>query len=86
MKVAIKATWASITPQQGHRPIASIPHCAEITQKYASICVKGATDLCIEYINEHTLQTLDISVLYLLIDLRKDPYYLRYWISDLQAL
>ncbi len=59
LKAAIKATWASITPQQCHRLIASMPCCIE-----AVIHAKGAQP-SIECIIKPTLEILNISVLVL---------------------
>ncbi len=58
LKAAIKATWASITPEQCHRLIASMP-----SHINAVINAKGGPT---KYRNEHTFQKPDISVLNIL--------------------
>ncbi len=57
LKAAIKATWASITPQQCHRLITSMPRRIE-----GVICAKEAHP-SIECIIKPTLEILNISVL-----------------------
>ncbi len=57
LKAAIKATWASITPEQGHRLIASMPRRID-----AVIHAKGGPTKYWVYKNEHTFQKPDISV------------------------
>ncbi len=50
LKAAIKATWASITPEQCHRPIASMPRHTD-----AVIHAKGGPTKYWVHRNEHTL-------------------------------
>ncbi len=57
LKAAIKATWASITPEQCHRLIASMPRRID-----AVIHAKGARTKYSVHRNEHTFQKPDISV------------------------
>ncbi len=57
LKAAIKATWASITPEQCHRLIASMPRCIK-----AVIYAKGGPTKYRVHRNEHTFQKPDISV------------------------
>ncbi len=57
LKAAIKATWASITPEQCHRLIASMPRCID-----AVIHTKGGPTKYWVHRNEHTFQKPDISV------------------------
>ncbi len=57
LKAAIKATWASITPEQCHRMIASMPRRID-----AVIHAKGAPTKYLVHINEHTFQKPYISV------------------------
>ncbi len=54
---AIKATWASITPEQCHRLIASMPRRID-----AVIHAKGGPTKYWVHRNEHTFQKPDISV------------------------
>ncbi len=65
----------SIVPQQCHRLIASMLHLTD-----AGICAKGPPRPSIECINEHTLKSLNFSVLKILflLDLRKYYNILRY--------
>ncbi len=56
LKAAIKATWASITPEQCHRLIASIPRRID-----AVIHAKVSTKYWVHR-NEHTFQKPDIFV------------------------
>ncbi len=65
LKAAIKSTWASITPEQCHRLIVSMPQCID-----AVIHAKGGPTKYWVHRNEHTFQKPDISVwniLFLLI-------------------
>ncbi len=57
LKAAIKATWASITPEQWHRLIASMPRRID-----AVIHAKGGPTKYWVHRNEHTFQKPDISV------------------------
>ena len=57
LKAAIKATWASITSQQCHRLIASMPR-----RNDAVIHAKGGPTKYLVHRNEHTFQKPDISV------------------------
>ncbi len=57
LKAAIKATWASITPEQCHRLIASMPRRID-----AGIHAKGGPTKYWVHRNEHTFQKPDISV------------------------
>ncbi len=57
LKTAIKSTWASITPEQCHRLIASMPRRID-----AVIHAKGGPTKYWVYRNEHTFQKPDISV------------------------
>ncbi len=57
LKTAIKATWASITPEQCHRLIDSMPRSID-----AVIHAKGGPTKYWLHRNEHTLQKPDISV------------------------
>ncbi len=57
LKAAIKATWASITPQQCQRRIASMPRRTD-----AVIHAKGGPTKYWVHRNEHTFQKPDISV------------------------
>ncbi len=57
LKAAIKATWASITPEQCHRLIASMPRRID-----AVIHAKGGPTKCWVHRNEHTFQKPDIFV------------------------
>ncbi len=57
LKASIKATWASITPEQCHRLIASMPRCIE-----AVIYAKGGPTKYRVHRNEHTFQKPNISV------------------------
>ncbi len=57
LKAAIKATWASITPEQCHRLIVSMPRCID-----AVIHAKGGPIKYSVHRNEHTFQKPDISV------------------------
>ncbi len=57
LKAAIKATWASITPEKCHRLIASMPHRTD-----AVIHAKGGPTKYWVHRNEHTFQKPDISV------------------------
>ncbi len=57
LKAAIKATWASITPEQCHRLIASMPRRID-----AIIHAKGGPTKYWVQRNEHTFQKPDISV------------------------
>ncbi len=57
LKAAIKTTWASITPEQCHRLIASMPH-----RNDAVIHAKGGPTKYWVHRNEHTFQKPDISV------------------------
>ncbi len=56
LKAAIKSTWASITPEQCHRLIASMPR-----RIYAVIHAKGGPTKYWVHRNEHTFQKHDIS-------------------------
>ncbi len=57
LKAAIKATLASITPEQCHRLIASMPHRID-----AVIHAKGGPTKYLVNRNEHIFQKPDISV------------------------
>ncbi len=57
LKAAIKATWASITPEQCHRLITSMPRRSD-----AVIHAKGGPAKYWVHRNEHTFQKPDISV------------------------
>ncbi len=57
LKAAIKTTWASITPEQCHRLIDSMPRCID-----AVIHAKGGPTKYWVHRNEHTFQKPDISV------------------------
>ncbi len=57
LKAALKATWASITPEQCHRLIASMPRRID-----AVIHAKGGPTKYRVHRNEHTIQKPDISV------------------------
>ncbi len=57
LKAAIKADWASISPEQCHRLITSIPRCND-----AVIHAKGGPTKYWVHRNEHTFQKSDISV------------------------
>ncbi len=57
MKAAIKAIWASITPEQCHRLITSMPRSID-----AVTHAKGGPTKYLVYRNEHTFQKPDISV------------------------
>ncbi len=57
LKAAIKATWASIPPQQCHRLITSMPRRID-----AVIHAKGGPTKYRVHRNKHTFQKLDISV------------------------
>ncbi len=57
LKAAIKATWASITPEQCHRLIASMPRRIDTV-----IHAKGDQTKYWVHRNEHTFQKADISV------------------------
>ncbi len=57
LKAAIKATWASITPEQCHRLIVSMPCRID-----AVIHAKGGPTKYWVYRNKHTFQKPDISV------------------------
>ncbi len=57
LKAAIKATWASITPEQCHRLITSMPRHID-----AVIHAKGAPTTYYVHKKEHTFQKPDISV------------------------
>ncbi len=57
LKAAIKAAWASITPEQCHRLIAFMPRHID-----AVIYAKGGPNKYWVHRNEHTLQKPDISV------------------------
>ncbi len=57
LKAAIKATWASITPEQCHRLIVSMPRRID-----AVIHAKGGPTKYWVHRNEHTFQKPDISV------------------------
>ncbi len=57
LKAAIKATWASITPEQCHRLIASMPRRID-----AVIHAKGGPTKYWVHRNEHTFQKPNISV------------------------
>ncbi len=57
LKAAIKATWASITPEQCHRLITSMPRRID-----AVIHAKGGPTKYRVHMNEHTFQKPDISV------------------------
>ncbi len=57
LKAAIKATWASITPEQCHRLIASMPRHIDAVMH----AKRGPTKYWV-HINEHTFQKPDISV------------------------
>ncbi len=57
LKAAIKATWASITPEQCHRLITSMPRGID-----AVIHAKGGPAKYWVHRNEHTFQKPDISV------------------------
>ncbi len=57
LKAAIKVTWASITPEQCHKLIASMPRRID-----AGIHAKGGPTKYWVHINEHTFQKPDISV------------------------
>ncbi len=57
LKAAIKATWASITPEQCHKLIAFMPRHID-----AVIHAKGGPTKYWEHRNEHTFQKPDISV------------------------
>ncbi len=57
LKAAIKATWASITPEQCHRLITSMPRRID-----AVIKAKGGPTKYWEHRNEHTFQKPDIYV------------------------
>ncbi len=57
LKAAIKATWASITPEQCHRLIASMPRRID-----AVIHAKGGPTKYWVHRNKHTFQKTDISV------------------------
>ncbi len=57
LKAAIKATWASITPEQCHRLIDSMPRHID-----AVIHAKGGPTKNWVHRNEHTFQKPDISV------------------------
>ncbi len=57
LKAAIKATWASITPEQCHRLIASMPRRID-----AVIHAKGGPTKYRVHRNKHTFQKPDISV------------------------
>ncbi len=56
LKAAIKATWASITPEQCHRLIASMPRRIDAVSH-----AKGGQTKYREHRNEHTFQKPDIS-------------------------
>ncbi len=56
-KATIKATWASITPEQCHRLIDSMPRRID-----AEIHAKGGPPKYCVHRNEHTFQKPDISV------------------------
>ncbi len=62
LKAAIKATWASITPQQCHRLIAFMP-----CRIHAVIYGKGGPIKYSVHRNEHTFQKPDISVYNILL-------------------
>ncbi len=57
LKAVIKATWASITPEQCHRLIAFMPRRID-----AVIHAKGDPNKYRVHRNEHTFQKPDISV------------------------
>ncbi len=57
LKATIKATWASISPEQCHRPIASMPRRID-----AVIHAKGDPTKYWVHRNEHTFQKPDMSV------------------------
>ncbi len=57
LKATIKATWASITPEQCHRLTASMLHRID-----AVIHAKGGSAKCWVHRSEHTFQKPDISV------------------------
>ncbi len=57
LKAAIKATWASITPEQCHKLITSMPRCID-----AIVHTKGGPTKYWVHRNEHTFQKPDISV------------------------
>ncbi len=57
LKASIKATWASITPEQCHRLIASMPRRID-----AVIHAKGGPTKYRVHRNEHTFQKPEISV------------------------
>ncbi len=57
LKAAMKATWASISPEQCHRLIASMPRRID-----AVINAKGGPTMYWVHRNEHTFQQPDISV------------------------
>ncbi len=57
LKAAIKATWASIPPQQCHKLITSMPRRIE-----AVIKAKGAQVLSTYTVNEHTVQKANNSL------------------------
>ncbi len=57
LKAAIKATWASVTHEQWHRLIASMPRRID-----AVIHAKGGPAKYWVHMNEHTFQKPDISV------------------------
>ncbi len=57
LKAAIKATWASITPEQCHRMIVTMPR-----RINAVILAKWGPTKFWVHINEHTFQKPDISV------------------------
>ncbi len=58
LKAAFKATWASITPQQCHMWIASMPRHTD-----AVFQAKGGPTKYLVHIREHIFQKADISVL-----------------------
>jgi len=57
LKSAIKATWASITPEQCHRLSSSMPRRID-----AVIHAKGGPTKYLVHRNKHTFQKPDISV------------------------
>ncbi len=57
LKAAIKATWASITPEHCQRLIASMPRCID-----AVIHAKGGPTKYWVHRDEHTFQKPEISV------------------------
>ncbi len=57
MKAALKATWASITPEQCHGLIAFMPHLIDAVTR-----AKGGPTKYWVHRNEHTFQKPDISV------------------------